>query len=49
MPISPVRPNHAVLFVDDLDRAEKFSTEIIGMDVAAREARANAAFLRLPR
>lgn len=49
MPISPIRLNHAVLFVADLDRAEKFYTEILGMDVAAREPRANAAFLRLPR
>ena len=49
MPVSPVRLNHAVLFVADLGRAERFYTEVIGMEVAAREPRANAAFLRLPR
>lgn len=47
--VSPVRLNHAVLFVADLGRAERFYTEVIGMDVIAREPRANAAFLRLPR
>jgi catechol-2,3-dioxygenase len=47
--VNPVRLNHAVLFVADLDRAERFYTEVIGMTVAAREPRANAAFLRLPR
>jgi catechol-2,3-dioxygenase len=47
--VDPVRLNHAVLFVADLDRAERFYTEVIGMIVAAREPRANAAFLRLPR
>src|SRR4051794_4272323 len=49
MSISPVRLNHAVLFVADLDRAERFYTEVFGMEVAAREPRANAAFLRSPR
>ena len=49
MSINPVRLNHAVLFVADLDRAERFYTEVFGMVVAAREPRANAAFLRLPR
>jgi catechol-2,3-dioxygenase len=49
MPVSPVRLNHAVLFVADLARAERFYTEVLGMVVAAREPRANAAFLRLPR
>jgi catechol-2,3-dioxygenase len=47
--VNPVRLNHAVLFVADLDRAERFYTEVIGMTVAALEPRANAAFLRLPR
>jgi len=47
--INPVRLNHAVLFVTDLPRAEQFYTEVFGMVVAAREPRANAAFLRLPR
>jgi len=49
MSFSPVRLNHAVLFVADLDRAERFYTTVFGMEVAAREPRANAAFLRLPR
>ena len=47
--VSPVRLNHAVLFVADLARAERFYTEVFGMAVVAREPRANAAFLRLPR
>jgi catechol-2,3-dioxygenase len=46
---SPVRLNHAVLFVSDLERAENFYTTVFGMEVAAREPSANAAFLRLPR
>src|SRR3546814_18748125 len=49
MSISPVRLNHAVLFVADLDRSLAFYTDVFGMDVVAREPRANAAFLRLPR
>jgi catechol-2,3-dioxygenase len=49
MSIGPVRLNHAVLFVADLPRAERFYTDVFGMVVAAREPRANAAFLRLPR
>lgn len=49
MPIDPVRLNHAVLFVADLDRALDFYTEVFGMTVVAREPRAHAAFLRLPR
>jgi catechol-2,3-dioxygenase len=47
--VDPVRLNHAVLFVADLARAEKFYTGVMGFQVAAREPRANAAFLRLPR
>ena len=47
--VNPVRLNHAVLFVADLARAERFYIEVFGMVVAAREPRANAAFLRLPR
>jgi catechol-2,3-dioxygenase len=47
--ISPVRLNHAVLFVADLERAERFYTDVFGMVVTVREPRANAAFLRLPR
>jgi catechol-2,3-dioxygenase len=49
MALSPVRLNHAVLFVADLARAERFYTEVFGMEVVAREPRADAAFLRLPR
>lgn len=49
MAISPVRLNHAVLFVADLDRSLRFYTDVFGMEVVAREPRANAAFLRLPR
>ena len=49
MSFSPVRLNHAVLFVADLERAEAFYTNVLGMEVVAREPRANAAFLRLPR
>ena len=49
MAISPVRLNHAVLFVADLDRSVGFYTEVFDMEVIASEPRANAAFLRLPR
>jgi NAD(P)-dependent dehydrogenase (short-subunit alcohol dehydrogenase family)/catechol 2,3-dioxygenase-like lactoylglutathione lyase family enzyme len=49
MSLSPVRLNHAVLFVTELAPAERFYTEVFGMQVIAREPRANAAFLRLPR
>lgn len=47
--LSPVRLNHAVLFVRELDRAVAFYAQVFGMEVVAREPRANAAFLRLPR
>ena len=49
MTISAVRLNHAVLFVSDLNRSLRVWTEAFGMEVVAREPRANAAFLRLPR
>lgn len=49
MSFSPVRLNHAVLFVSDLDRSVDFYTGVFGMDVITREKRMNAAFLRLPR
>jgi catechol-2,3-dioxygenase len=49
MTFSPVRLNHAVLFVADLQVSVDFYTEVFGMQVVAREPRANAAFLRLPR
>ena len=49
MTVSPVRLNHAVLFVSDLRRATAFYTDVFGMDVVSHEAHMNAAFLRLPR
>jgi len=49
MTIAAVRLNHAVLFVSDLDRSLHFWTTAFRMEVAAREPRANAAFLRLTR
>ncbi len=49
MSFSPVRLNHAVLYVSDLARSEDFYRNTFGMEVVAREPRANAAFLRLPR
>lgn len=49
MSFSPVRLNHAVLFVADLDRSERFYREVFGMEVVTREPRFNAVFLRLPR
>ncbi len=49
MPIPAVRLNHAVLFVTDLERSVAFWTQAFDMEVAAREPRADAAFLRLAR
>lgn len=49
MSFSPVRLNHAVLFVADLRRSERFYSDVFGMEIIVREPRANAAFLRLPR
>ena len=49
MTFSPVRLNHAVLFVAEVERSVDFYREVFGMEVIAREPRANAAFLRLPR
>ena len=49
MSASAVRLNHAVLFVSDLERSIDFYTRLLGASVIAREPRANAAFLRLPR
>ena len=49
MTVSPVRLNHAVLFVADLERSVDFYSRAFGMVVMAREPRAEAAFLRLPR
>jgi catechol-2,3-dioxygenase len=49
MTVAAVRLNHAVLFVTDLERSLAFWTGAFGMQVVAREPRANAVFLRLPR
>ena len=49
MAVNAVRLNHAVLFVADLERSIAFYSRAFGMLVMAREPRANAAFLRLPR
>lgn len=49
MTVSPVRLNHAVLFVADLDRSARFYGEVFGMKLVTREERFDAAFLRLPR
>ena len=49
MPASPVRLNHAVLFVADVDRSVEFYTQVFGMQIVSREAQMGAAFLRLPR
>ncbi|MFI5425875.1 VOC family protein [Aeromicrobium sp. UC242_57] len=49
MTVNAVRLNHAVLYVSDLDRSVAFYEAAFGMQVAAREPRARAAFLRLPR
>lgn len=40
------RLNHAVLFVSDLERALAFYGSVLGLEIIAREPRANAAFLR---
>ena len=49
MPVAAVRLNHAVLFVSDLDRSLEFYQQAYGKQVLAREPRAQAPFLRLPR
>ncbi len=49
MTIAAVRLNHAVLFVADLERSLAFYQQAFAMTVVAREPRASAAFLRLPR
>lgn len=49
MTVNAVRLNHAVLFVADLERSIAFYQQAFDMAVMAREPRANAAFLRLPR
>ena len=37
MGFAPVRLNHAVLYVTDLDRSVRFYTDVFGMEVVARE------------
>ena len=49
MTVHAVRLNHAVLFVTDLELSVTFYQQAFDMTVVAREPRANAAFLRLPR
>lgn len=49
MTVNAVRLNHAVLYVSDLNRSVAFYEAAFGMQVAAREPRAHAVFLRLPR
>ena len=49
MTVNAVRLNHAVLFVANLERSIGFYQKAFDMRVMAREPRANAAFLRLPR
>ena len=49
MTIAAVRLNHAVLFVSDLERSVEFYSRAFGTEIVAREPRADAAFLRLPR
>jgi catechol 2,3-dioxygenase-like lactoylglutathione lyase family enzyme len=49
MTIQAVRLNHAVLFVADLERSIAFYGAAFGTELVAREPRANAAFLRMPR
>jgi catechol-2,3-dioxygenase len=49
MSIGPVRLNHAVLFVSDVSRSERFYVELFGMVAVVREPRMKAVFLRLPR
>ena len=43
-----IRLNHAVLFVRDIHRAERFYCDVLGMDVVSREEGFNAVFLRIP-
>jgi catechol-2,3-dioxygenase len=48
-PLAPVRLNHAVLFIADLERSLSFYTSVFSMEVIDRVPRMKAAFLRLPR
>lgn len=49
MTVNPVRLNHAVLFVADLERSITFYQQTFDMSIVAREPAAEAAFLRLRR
>jgi len=49
MSASPVRLNHAVFFVADLDRSVRFYRDVFGLELVSYEAAVNGAFLRLPR
>jgi catechol 2,3-dioxygenase-like lactoylglutathione lyase family enzyme len=49
MTIDAVRPDHAVLFVRDLELSLRLWTEAFGRELAATEPRAKAALLPLPR
>jgi catechol-2,3-dioxygenase len=49
MTVNAVRLNHAVLYVADLERSLAFYQAAFGTEIVAREPRANAAFLRMPR
>lgn len=48
MTVAPVRLNHAVLYVADVERAVRFYTEVLGMEVVQAFG-TQAAFLRSPR
>ncbi len=46
---SPVRLNHAVLFVTDVSRSLRFYQEVFGMELIGPSFGDRAAFLRLPK
>jgi catechol-2,3-dioxygenase len=46
---APIRLNHAVLFVGELQRSLDFYTSVLGMEIIDQLPRMKAAFLRLPR
>jgi catechol-2,3-dioxygenase len=48
MTVPPVRLNHAVLFVTDLDRSHTFYTDLFAMETVTRDEVTRTAFLRLP-
>jgi catechol-2,3-dioxygenase len=48
MAIAPVRLNHAVLFVADVERSVRFYTDVLGMEILVEKPEFNAAFLRVP-